>query len=38
VQNDILKEYCARTYIYPPRQALRIITDMFAYANQHVPE
>src|SRR5881394_4008539 len=27
VQNDILKEYIARgTYIYPPRQALRIIT------------
>src|SRR5262249_4638308 len=33
VQNDILKEYIARgTYIYPPRQALRIITNMFAYA------
>jgi methylmalonyl-CoA mutase N-terminal domain/subunit len=39
VQNDILKEYIARgTYIYPPRQALRVITDMFAYANQHVPD
>lgn len=39
VQNDILKEYIARgTYIYPPRQALRIITDMFAFANEHVPE
>jgi methylmalonyl-CoA mutase N-terminal domain/subunit len=39
VQNDILKEYIARgTYIYPPLQALRIITDMFAYANEHVPE
>ena len=39
VQNDILKEYIARgTYIYPPRQALRIITDMFAYANEHVPD
>jgi len=39
VQNDILKEYIARgTYIYPPRQALRIITDMFAYANENVPE
>src|SRR6201993_3545090 len=39
VQNDILKEYIARgTYIYPPGQALRIITDMFAYANEHVPE
>src|ERR1700704_4586988 len=39
VQNDILKEYIARgTYSYPPSQALRIITDMFAYANEHVPE
>ncbi len=39
VQNDILKEYIARgTYIYPPHQAMRIITDMFAYANEHVPE
>ncbi len=39
VQNDVLKEYIARgTYIYPPRQALRIITDMFAYANEHMPE
>jgi methylmalonyl-CoA mutase, N-terminal domain len=39
VQNDILKEYIARgTYIYPPRQAMRIITDMFAYAEHNVPE
>src|SRR5215470_10656413 len=39
VQNDVLKEYIARgTYIYPPRQALRIITDMFAYANEQAPE
>ena len=39
VQNDILKEYIARgTYIYPIRDAMRIITDMFAWANQHVPE
>src|SRR5262245_48092406 len=39
VQNDILKEYIARgTYIYPPKQAMRIITDMFAYANQEVPD
>src|SRR5262250_2541196 len=39
VQNDILKEYIARgTYIYPPRQAMRIITDMFAYAHANVPE
>jgi methylmalonyl-CoA mutase, N-terminal domain len=39
VQNDVLKEYIARgTYIYPPAQAMRIITDMFAWANQHVPD
>ncbi len=39
VQNDILKEYIARgTYIYPPRQAMRIVTDLFAFCNQHVPE
>jgi methylmalonyl-CoA mutase, N-terminal domain len=39
IQNDVLKEYIARgTYIYPPSQAMRIITDIFSYANQHVPE
>ena len=39
VQNDILKEYIARgTYIYPVKHAMRIITDMFAWANQSVPE
>ena len=32
VQNDILKEYIARgTYIYPPRPAMRIVTDLFAW-------
>jgi methylmalonyl-CoA mutase N-terminal domain/subunit len=39
VQNDVLKEYIARgTYIYPPLQAMRIITDIFSYANESVPE
>src|SRR5580700_3772367 len=39
VQNDILKEYIARgTYIYPIRHAMRIITDMFAWANQEIPD
>src|SRR5437588_12132332 len=34
VQNDILKEYIARgTYIFPPQQAMRMITDIFAFAN-----
>src|SRR5512146_1096628 len=38
VQNDILKEYIARgTYIYPPRPSLRLITDVFAYCEKHVP-
>jgi methylmalonyl-CoA mutase, N-terminal domain len=39
VQNDILKEYIARgTYIYPVARAMRIVTDLFAWANQNVPE
>jgi methylmalonyl-CoA mutase N-terminal domain/subunit len=39
VQNDVLKEYIARgTYIYPPQQAMRIITDLFAWTNETVPE
>ena len=39
VQNDILKEYIARgTYIYPPRPAMRIITDLFAWAKEELPE
>ena len=39
VQNDVLKEYIARgTYIYPIPQAMRIVTDMFAWANDAVPE
>src|SRR6185503_5217886 len=39
VQNDILKEYIARgTYIYPPRPAMRIVTDLFAWAGTELPE
>jgi methylmalonyl-CoA mutase N-terminal domain/subunit len=38
VQNDILKEYVARgTYIFPPGPSLRLITDLFAYCNRHMP-
>ena len=38
IQNDILKEYAARgTYIYPPRPAMRIITDLFAWAERELP-
>jgi methylmalonyl-CoA mutase N-terminal domain/subunit len=39
IQNDILKEYVARgTYIYPPRPAMRIVTDLFAWAGAELPE
>ena len=38
VQNDILKEYIARgTYIYPLRPAMRIVTDIFAWCRQEIP-
>jgi methylmalonyl-CoA mutase N-terminal domain/subunit len=38
IQNDILKEYIAqKTYIYPPRPSMRIITDILAFACAHVP-
>ena len=39
IQNDLLKEYIARgTYIYPPRPSMRLITDIFAYCNEHMPQ
>lgn len=39
VQNDILKEFIARgTYILPPEPSMKIITDIFAYANKHLPK
>lgn len=39
IQNDILKEYMARgTYIYPPKESMRIITDIFAYCKDNVPK
>ena len=38
VQNDILKEYIARgTYIYPLRPAMRIVTDIFAWCHDEIP-
>ncbi|MCX8117715.1 MAG: methylmalonyl-CoA mutase family protein [Desulfobacterota bacterium] len=38
IQNDILKEYSARgTYIYPPLESMRIVTDIFAFCKEHVP-
>ena len=38
VQNDVLKEYCARgNYIFPPRPTMRITTDLFAYCHERLP-
>ncbi len=38
IQNDILKEYVARgTYIYPPRQSMRLVVDTFAYCAKEMP-
>ena len=38
IQNDILKEYTSRgTYIYPPLESMRIVTDIFAYCKGHLP-
>jgi (2R)-ethylmalonyl-CoA mutase len=39
VQNDIIKEYLSRgTYICPPKQSLRMITDVAAYTREHLPK
>ena len=38
VQNDIIKEYLSRgTYICPPGASLRMITDVAAYTQRHLP-
>jgi methylmalonyl-CoA mutase N-terminal domain/subunit len=38
IQNDVLKEYIARgTYIYPPKQSLRLTSDIFAYCHREIP-
>ena len=38
IQNDVLKEYIARgTYIYPPAESLRLITDIFSYCRLEIP-
>lgn len=39
VQNDLMKEYLSRgTYICPPKPSLRMITDVAAYTQQHLPK
>ena len=38
IQNDILKEFIAqKEYIYPPRESMRLITDVFAFCSKDVP-
>ena len=38
-QNDILKEYIARgNFIYPPRGAIRLTTDLFSYCRENIPK
>ena len=39
IQNDILKEFMVRnTYIYPPKQSMRIISDIFEYTSKNMPK
>jgi methylmalonyl-CoA mutase len=39
IQNDILKEFMVRnTYIYPPAQSMRIVSDIFRYTAAHMPK
>src|ERR687898_785545 len=39
IQNDILKEFMVRnTYIYPPAESMRIISDIFSYTSQKMPK
>jgi methylmalonyl-CoA mutase N-terminal domain/subunit len=39
IQNDILKEFIAqKEYIYPPRESMRLITDVFAFCAKEVPK
>ncbi len=38
IQNDVLKEYIARgTYIYPPKDSLRLVSDVFSYCHKEMP-
>ncbi|MDD5749153.1 MAG: methylmalonyl-CoA mutase family protein [Actinomycetota bacterium] len=39
IQNDILKEYMAqKSFIFPPRESMRIITDIMKFCSEHVPK
>ena len=39
IQNDILKEFMVRnTYIYPPEDSMKIVSDIFEYTTKHMPK
>ena len=39
IQNDILKEFMVRnTYIYPPKNSMRIISDIFEFTSEKMPK
>jgi methylmalonyl-CoA mutase len=39
IQNDILKEFMVRnTYIYPPVDSMKIISDIFKYTSEYMPK
>jgi len=39
IQNDILKEFMVRnTYIYPPKESMRIVGDIFKYTSKNMPK
>ena len=39
IQNDILKEYMVRnTFIYPPKESIHIISDIFKYTSKNMPK
>ena len=39
IQNDILKEFMVRnTYIYPPKESMKIVSDIFEYASKNMPK
>jgi len=39
IQNDILKEYVTRrSYIYPPKASMRIVTDILEWCSKEVPQ
>ena len=38
LQNDVLKEFMVRnTYIYPPQESMRIVSDIIGYTAAHMP-